>query len=154
MQDIRLDGGISNISVMDKRETSDTRELDIPAIPFPGIKDEINPVLTPAEIDLIKSEIAGYFTGVNTNYDIVVNIIRAEQRFLAEWLSENEQVYVTLEIVLSDGLNKITCSGESYLFVSSMDASNESINEIYIKAFKLSINKALSYAKKYMTPAN
>ena len=154
MQDFRIDGGISNISVVDKREKTDNRDLDIPDIPSPGSEDEVNPVLSPAEIDLIKSEIAGYFTGLSINYDIVVNIIQAKQRFYAEWTSENEQVYVTLEIILSDGLNKITCSGESFLFASSMDASNEFINEIYIKAFKLSINKALSYAKKYMAPAN
>lgn len=137
-----LDAKINNFSIRDKRKETTTRILKIPFIGLPGRSDQIQPLLSPDHLNIIRSEFDSYFIGSEKTYNIDVRITEGVQKYEAAFFSEKEYVKFALEVDLIEAAsNTIAFNGygEAYYEVKSMDASNEFINKLYEKAIKTCI---------------
>lgn len=148
LSEFMIDARIATLRIIDKRDDTTSRKLDIPAFSWPGDKDEVNPVLTIDDQALIENEVMNYFSGKGPLFNLTINVIEGKKRFSASWLNETEEAFFTIELIFSTPEMAMISTGNAYLFSASMDASHAFTDELYEKAIRMSINKALAFVKQ------
>jgi aspartyl/asparaginyl-tRNA synthetase len=143
---LKVSGNIVEIVISDLRPNITDREIKIPLITFPGMKDEISPLLRETTNTAIKNALAVQFTeNSDVNYNAVVKINKGLIGFKAFTFSEKQYTNIELEILLTDqfGNNK---NYSSILLLSnkSIDASQKYTNQLFERALINAIHKCFN----------
>lgn len=141
-----LCGQIQDIKILDKRSGVDQKNIKIPLVSRPGLKDEIRPLLTPQLELLILDELTHRSLETGKKYSLNVHILEGLQRFEASWTAEKEYVNWKIEMLLQSPQGTATATSDTEYFASSIDASHGYISKLYIKTLRLSILSAFSKA--------
>lgn len=139
-------GRINEIIINDSRKDTTSRELKIPKLSFPGQSDIIQPSLTQFHKDSITKQIKSYFLNSEDNFNITVEVTKGLKEFNANAFNEREFVQFGTKITLSNLNNndEKNCSSTAFFETKSIDASNEFVDKLYLKAIRTSVYKCFT----------
>lgn len=140
----RITGNIKEIIITDLRQNISNREINIPIVTFPGMKDEISQSLQESTKTLIKDEITKQFSAdSDISYIVEVKLIRGIIGFRAYALSEKEYTDIAIEILAIDQFNnKKIFNSTIYLEVKSSDASPYYVHLLFERALVNAIHRS------------
>lgn len=143
---IKVNGSVIDIQIIDLRDNITNREIKIPALTLPGMKDEISKELQESTKQLIKDEITKQFTAhTDTNYYVEVRLIKGKIGFKANAFNEKEYTDIEIELQTKDQYNNIKNYNSSfYLEVKSIDASPKFVNLLFEKGLLNAIYKCFT----------
>lgn len=146
-------------SIIDLREATTTRALDVPVLSLPGTNDSINPALNEAYTRAMREEAESLLTAGGPAYDIRISVMEAKKAFYGA-LVEREAARVIVRVDVLDSLHQpyfYSATGEANLEMKSTNAGQDFSEKQFIKALKTAVYKAFeaicSMEKKDPTPA-
>ena len=127
---------VRSVSVVDERTGVSDKPLDPQFFAVSGSSRSVNPPLTDEYKKLLSDEILKYTGKFGREYDVTVQVKKAEKAVRSAWPEKFESVNVTLVIRFSAGDIVKTYSGDASLEVKSLKATDEYLEEMFRKVLR------------------
>jgi hypothetical protein len=138
-----IQGNVNEIRITDLRKDVTNKEIVIPIITFPGMKDETSLSIQEKTLEILKKEVAKHFSeSTDTTYNVEIKIIKGLVGFKAYVFSEKEFTDVDINILTKDQFgNTRHYNSRVYLEVKSLDASRKYLQNLFERALINAIYK-------------
>lgn len=138
-----ITGNVIEVTITDLRKDISNKEIKIPLLTFPGMKEEVSPILQENTIKVIKDEIVKQFSGnSDTSYNVEIKIVDGKVGFKASAFNEKEYTNVEIEIITTDQFkNTKNYKSNEYLEIKSIDASKAYLQKLFERGFINAIHK-------------
>ena len=153
INEIRVPLSISGVDIIDSRNDTTSRAVDIPRHPKKGQADEINQALNDKHRKLITEEMTVYLETSDKEARVEVEVLEGVKKFEGATFGRTEYVKVKLGVTLYDDVHSpfyLKSSGEAMYEIQSLKASNEFIEKLYQKALKASLYKCFEGIRNSM----
>jgi hypothetical protein len=143
---------LKKVSVFDRRKDVASKDITIPTLSFKSKKETVAPPWTEEHTKFVKSELARYFQPKSRPVNVLVEVLEAKKTFETKWSGEREIVAMSLKVTLSEpGTNQafLFGLGEAGPSVTSLDASEEYIAKLFLRAIEMSLYAAAKGIKHY-----
>lgn len=142
--DIKLDP----VTIIDKREGAGVVEFEIPSFSWKGVEDSLFPVISEEQEGIIKDEVRKHSSENGKQYSMTVFVLKGRKTLKAKRLSAVEIAEFSVKLNITDGNDIRESSGEALLEISSMRATYEYMEQLYRKAIREAIHKAIAGLKQ------
>ncbi|MCJ8165419.1 hypothetical protein MKJ04_11245 [Pontibacter sp. E15-1] len=129
---LNLQYNIQEIEIVDSRQKEE--DIKLPVVSKPNMLIKHIPVLTASHRELLEKVIRENTTSSGTSIKAVIDITDSYKEFTSTWSSEKEKCYAQLQVsfIKKDTGELITgCHTNGELFVQSVDATNQRMEELY-----------------------
>ena len=135
---------VSEIEIVDNRNDTSSRAVNIPRYTKMGQKDTVRQTLLQEHRTILADELKRNFTGDGSAVKAVIEVIEGNKCFEAGRMTEIEFVKVRLALTLLDDEHTpyfLKSSGEASYEIKSLDARNEFLEKLYQKGLKAALYK-------------
>ncbi len=125
---------IQGVEINDSRKNQSAEDIKLPLISKPNLLIKHVPALTLNHKQLIENVVRDNTIISGTPVKAVVNFLEGYKEFSSTWSSEKERGFVEITIILVNqetGSPITECNSSGELFIQSVDATNEKMEEIY-----------------------
>jgi hypothetical protein len=138
-----IQGNVNEIKITDLRKEVTNKEIVIPILTFPGMKDETSLSIQEKTLEILKKEVTKHFSAIkDTTYNVEIKIIKGLVGFKAYVFSEKEFTDVDINILTTDQFgNTKHYNSRVYLEVKSLDASRKYLQNLFERALINAIYK-------------
>jgi|GEM_PF-2872465 len=145
-----ITGNVNEVTITDLRKDVSNKEIEIPLLSFPGMIEEVSPILHENITKVIKEEIAKQFSAnSDTVYNVEIKIIDAKVGFKASAFNEKEYTNIDIEIITIDQFkNMKRYKSNEYLEIKSLDASTAYLQKLFERGFINAIHKSFGINTK------
>lgn len=146
---LNLQYNIQEVEIVDSRQNQKAEDIKLPVVSKPNMLIKHIPVLTASHRELLEKVIRENTTSSGTSIKAVIDITDSYKEFTSTWSSEKEKSYAQLQVsfIKKDTGELITgCHTNGELFVQSVDATNQRMEELY----KLTLKNVLYNCLKSM----
>ncbi|WP_299984492.1 hypothetical protein [uncultured Pontibacter sp.] len=131
---LNLAFSVQEVQITDSRKDQSIEDIKLPLVSKPNSLIKHVPTLTATHQQIIENVIKENTTNAGIPVKAVINIPDSYKEFSATWSSEKERGFAQVQINLvnqESGELITACDSSGELFVQSIDATNERMEEIY-----------------------
>jgi hypothetical protein len=131
---LNLQYNVQEVEITDGRQNQKSEDIRLPVVSKPNSLIKHVPALTENHKELLEKVIRENISNSGNSIKAVVDIADSYKEFTSTWSSEKERSFARLQVSF---INKETgelitgCDSRGELFVQSVDATNERMEELY-----------------------
>lgn len=136
---LNLAFNVQEVQITDSRKDQSSEDIKLPFVSKPNSLIKHVPALTTTHKQLIENVIRENTTNLGIPVKAIINIPDSYKEFSSTWSSEKEKGFAQVQIsILNQESGELitACDTSGELFVQSVDATNERMEEIYLLTMK------------------
>lgn len=145
-------GTVSDLQIIDARDSVSERALRVPTLSLPGRRDGVRPPLSDSVLSAVRGEVARRIGGGPHPILVVVRVTVGSEQVRTGALSEEESVAWAATVSLSGRYGRTSSSAEMSALVSSGDASAGFVDRMSAQVVRVIVARALEDAAGRLLP--